>query len=223
MIGLLASTSEVLRREGVGELVRRAIRKLLRPVIQVNRWYFLEGDHADPPSPPPPPARVPLEIRLARPKDFEAHAEDLRRVHQEAAKVEGRLARGDVAMLGLVEGQLAHVQWLAFASPIDIEEVGVRLFLGPGETYSYGVETLPEWRGHGIHPVMSFRRTEYERAWGIVRHVSYVAASNTFSLKTVGRLSRRRTKTVSTIRLLGTRRLVLGATREGRPHLVPLP
>jgi len=218
----LASARAALRHEGVGGLFRRTVRKMLRPVVQVDRWYFVEGDHSEPP-PPPPPARVPLEIRIALPQDLEAHAEDLCRVDQDPAKVQARLARGDTAILGLVGGRLAHVQWLAFSSPIDIEEVGVRLFLGPREGYSYGVATLPEWRGYGIYPVVLFRRMEYERACNLLRHVAYVAASNRASLKTTTLLDGRRLKTVWTIRLSRKKRLVLCATRGWRPKLSSLP
>ena len=132
-----------------------------------------------------------------------------------------RLDKGDVAIVGIVEGDLAHLQWISFRSPW-VNEIGVTLRLAPGESTAYGAFTAPAWRGHGIHALAS--RFLNEEAATARRHpdVAWVWASNRASRRVLfAKLGRRRTKTVWSFRVLGMRRpLLIGATATGSPSLV---
>ncbi len=221
MVGVTSFTTvrRVLRWEGWGGVITRAVKKALRPVIQVDRWFFFEADLTAPL--PRLTARVPLEVRLANPEDWERFADEFHTVQVDREEARRRFERGDMAILGLSSGHLAHVQWVAFSSPIWLEDLGISLSLNTGEAYDYDVVTLPAWRGQGIQFAVLPFVTAYMRARGCDRFVYYVAADNVQSLKVPARLGRKKTRTVWSVRTLrGTRRrLFLGVRRGKSPSL----
>ncbi len=192
---------------------------VLDPLVRVRRLLFFETD-LDAPAPALEAATIPLDLHVAALDELLALGVALDEAGVSPEEARQRLAEGDVAIVGMVSGQLAHLQWITFRSPW-INEIGVRLRLGPGEAAGYGAFTAPAWRGHRIHTFASRFLNEEERRRGASRHVSWVWASNTPSLRAFATLGRRRTKTVWSIRLVGMRRpLILGATPAGSPSLV---
>lgn len=195
-----------------------AIKKAIRPIIEIHRVFFFETDLTQPS--PTVNARIPLEIRPVRLEDLDAWADELEAGGIDRQRARHRLERGEVGIVAVSGRQPAHVQWIAF-SPVWVSEIGVTLVPGPGEAYSYDTVTLPGWRGNGIHPAVSSFINQYERSLGYTRHISYVRADNVQSLKvTRTKLARRQTKTVWRIRIRGMKGpLILGATRQGSPSL----
>jgi GNAT superfamily N-acetyltransferase len=186
--------------------------------VRVRRLLFFETDLAAP-APALATATIPLDLHVASLDELLALGPALDEAGVSAEEARQRLAQGDVAIVGMVRGQLAHLQWISFRSPW-INEIGVTLRLGSGEAAGYGAFTAPAWRGHGIHALASRFLNEEERRRGATRHVSWVWASNTPSLRAFAKLGRRRTKTVWSIRLVGMRPRLLGATSAGSPSLV---
>ena len=209
-----------LRRwEGWSGVVRQVARKVYRPIVEVHRWFFFETDLHRPL--PPATARVPVEIHAATSAELEAFADVLRASGIDPDECQRRLAHGDVAVVVLSGGQLTHIRWISYASPIVIREIGVSLHLGPSEGYIYNSVTLPEWRGKGIADVPTGFTARYSLSRGVTRHVYYVRADNVQGLKPPARLHDRRTKTVWAVWILGMkRRRLFGVTREGSPSLV---
>ena len=200
-------------------LAVRAAPLLLAPVVRARRLLFFETD-LDAPAPALDAAPIPLDLHVATLDELMALGPALDGAGVSVEEAGRRLAAGDVAIVGIVRGQLAHLQWISFRSPW-VNEIGVTLRLGPGEAAGYGAFTAPAWRGRGIHALASRFLNEEERRRGATRHVSWVWASNAPSLRVFAKLGRRRTKTVWLIRLVGMRRpLILGATSAGAPTLV---
>jgi GNAT superfamily N-acetyltransferase len=187
--------------------------------VRARRLLFFETD-LDAPAPALDAATIPLDLHVGTLDDLLTLGPALADAGVSAEEAGCRLAAGDVAIVGMVRSQLAHLQWISFRSPW-VNEIGVTLRLGPGEAAGYGAFTAPAWRGHGIHTLASRFLNEEERRRGATRHVSWVWASNAPSLRAFAKLGRRRTKTVWSIRLAGMRRpLILGATSAGSPSLV---
>ncbi|MCI0545999.1 MAG: hypothetical protein L0027_01805 [Candidatus Rokubacteria bacterium] len=213
---------QVLRFEGVRGLAARAGRKLLDPLVRVRRLFFFEMDLTRPfPRVEP---RAPLEMRVATREDLETFAGALAGLGVGRAEARRQMDAGDVCTLGLVRGELVHVAWVSFRSPW-IDEIGVRLELGPGESCGYGAVTAPEWRGLGIQPAGALFRNACQRARGSTRHISWVWAGNLGnSPKKQDERGRWRTKTVWLIWTIGMRQpLLLGATQTGSPVLKKSP
>ena len=209
---------DLRRWEGWSGVARQVARKVSRPVVEVRRWFFFETDLRR--DFPPATARVPVEIRAATSAELETFADVLRAAGIDPEKCQRRLARGDVAVVVLSGGQLAHVRWISYSSPVVIREIGVSLHLGPSEGYIYGSVTLPEWRGKGIADVPTGFTARYSLSRGVTRHVYYVRADNIQGLKPPARLHDKRTKTVWAVRIVGMKhRRLFGVTRTGSPSL----
>jgi hypothetical protein len=166
-------------------------------------------------------ARIPLEIRLAAVADIEAFAEDLKAAGLSVDDARRRLQDGEVPIIAVSGGRLTHMHWLVFAGPVLLGELGLTLHLRPGDAYNSYAVTLPGWRGKGIHPSVSSFINRYERSCGYTRDVFYVWAHNVANLRVVvGKLRRRRTKTLWCVWLFGMRRpWSFGCKGHGVPRL----
>ena len=214
----VAQALEIARWEGIRGLLRRGLRRVLRPVVRVRRLLFFEMDLTQPF--PKVEARVPLEMRMAIAEDLETFGEALMELGTDMAKARRQFERGDFLCLALSQGTLVNAGWVTFSSPY-IEELGVILELQPGESCGYQAVTHPNWRGLRIQPAAALFRNECQRARGCTRHISWVGADNIANVGPQAARGRRRTKTVWSIWIRGMRRpLLLGATREGSPSLV---
>jgi len=217
---LLVRAEGVLRRQGLQSFLGRALRRALGPVVRIDRLIFFVTDVTT--VLPRLEARVPVDIRPATPEDFEAFAATFERMGVDPSELQERRDRGDVAFLALVGGRLVHSQWITFRAPL-VSEIGVHLALGPRETCGYGAATLPEWRGHAIHPAVSLAVREYERAHGYLRHFAWAWARNFEAVRTTEKVGRP-SRTVWSVWVLGMPRPVaLGVARSGSPRLAPAP
>jgi len=213
----LARAGGILRHQGLGSFLGRALRRALRPVLRVDRVLFFITDLSM--ALPRIQARIPVEIRMATQEDFDAFAATFERMGVEAGELQERRDRGDVAFLALVDGRLVHSQWITFEAPW-VSEIGVRLALGPREVCGYGAATLPEWRGHAIHPAVSLTIREYERARGYVRHINWVWKSNFEGARGTEKLGIP-ARTVWSVWVLGmSRPLAIGVAGNGSPEFV---
>lgn len=217
---LFAEGWRTLQRQGVGPASRRLIRRLLSPVVRIDRLIFFVTNLTKPL--PRVQARTAVEIRPATPRDFETFAPVFRLMGVDRGEIQSRIARGDVALLALAGEALAHVLWITLVAP-EVSEIGARLMLGPGEACAYEGFTPPEWRGHGIDPAVGSAALEYERSQGCTRHIGWAWASNFASTRTMFKLSRP-TRRIWSIWVVGMRRpVVLGIRGRGSPPLERLP
>lgn len=181
--------------QALGSRGIRAVRRLVSRVVVVRRVFFFETDLTQ--TPPSVTGRIPLEIRPATAADIEAFAEHLKAAGLSIDDARRRLQAGELPIIAVSGGQLAHIHWLVFAGPVSLGELGLTLHLRPGDAYNSYAVTLPGWRGNGIHPAVSSFINCYERSRGYTRDLFYVWAHNAANLRVViGKLRRRRTKTL---------------------------
>jgi hypothetical protein len=202
-----------------GAVTIRAVWHLAARVVRIRRVFFYETDLTQPLA--TATASTPLDIRVGTATDIETFARDLTAAGLSVDDAHQRLQRGEVPIIAVSDGQLAHIHWLVLAGPVVLGELGLTLHLGPGEAYNSRAVTLPGWRGKGIHPAVSCFINRYERSGGFTRDLFYVWAHNAANLRVVvGKLHRRRTKTLWVVWLLGTGRpWTFGRTRHGAPRL----
>jgi hypothetical protein len=196
-----------------------AVRRLVTHVVVVRRVFFFETDLTQ--TLPAVTGRIPLEIRPATAADIEAFAEHLKAGGLSIDDARRRLQAGELPIIAVSGGRLAHIHWLVFAGPVPLGELGLTLHLRPGDVYNSYALTLPGWRGNGIHPAVSSFINCYERSRGYTRDLFYVWAHNVANLRVViGKLRRRRTKTLWCVWLFGMRRpWSVGRKGHGVPRL----
>jgi hypothetical protein len=206
-------------RPASGSDIVRAVRHLAGRLVVIRRVFFFQTDLTGPLA--TAAASIPLDIRVGTATDIETFTRDLTAAGLSVDDAKQRLQRGEVPIIAVSDGHLAHIHWLVLAGPVVLEELGLTLHLGPLEAYNSLAVTLPGWRGKGIHPAVSCFINRYERSGGFTRDLFYVWAHNVANLKVVvGKLHRRRTKTLWIVRLLGTSRpWPFGRTRHGIPRL----
>ena len=212
----------MMERQDIERLITasiRAVRRLVWRVVVVDRVFFFETDLTQ--ALPRVTARIPVEIRAATAVDLEAFAEDLKAGGLSADDARRRIRAREVPIIAVSGGRLTHVHWLVFTGPVLLNELGLILHLRPGDAYNSFAVTLPGWRGNGIHPAVSSFINRYERARGYTRDVFYVRAHNVANLRVVvGKLRRRRTKTLWCVRLFGMPRpWTFGRKARGVPWL----
>ena len=197
----------------------RAVRCLVSRVVVVRRVFFFETDLTQ--TLPSATARIPLAIRPATAADIEAFADDLKAGGLSIDDARRRLQAGQVPIIAVSGGRLIHVQWLLFAGPVPLSELGLTLFLRPGDAYNAYAVTLPGWRGNGIHAAVNSFIKPYERSRGFTRSLFYVWAHNVAEVRfVIGKLRRRRTKTLWCVWLFGMQRpWIFGRKRQGVPRL----
>jgi len=197
----------------------RALRHLAARLVRIRRVFFFETDLRQPLV--IATASIPLDIRVGTATDIETFARDLTAAGLSVDDAKQRLQRGQVPIIAVSDGHLAHIHWLVLAGPVMLDELGLTLHLGHGEAYNSLAVTLPGWRGKGIHPAVSCFINRYERSRGFTRDLFYIWAHNVANLKVVvGKLHRRRTKTFWVLWFLGTGRpWPFGRTRHGVPRL----
>jgi hypothetical protein len=203
----------------VGSCGIRAVGRLIARVVVVRRVFFFETDLTQ--TLPSVAGRIPLEIRPAAAADIEAFAEHLKAGGVSIDDARRRLQAGELPIIAVSEGQLVHIHWLLFAGPVALGELDLTLHLRPGDAFNAYAVTLPGWRGNGIHPAVSSFINCYERSRGYTRDLFYVWAHNVANLKVVvGKLRRRRTKTLWIVWLFRMRRpWSFGRKGHGVPRL----
>jgi len=196
----------------------------MRRLMCIRRVVFFVQDFGPDPVPgeaSPAVATVPVRFKLAIPEDVDRYAADLLAVGVEPAEARRRLTVGDIGYFGVVGDRLVHQSWETSQQP-QVDEIGMRLILAPGETSSYGTVTTPGWRGHRIQPASFAFRIQSRRARGVRRTYSWVSGDNAANLRVHAGRGSRRLAVVWTLRVLGMRHpRVLWVNPPGALPLAP--
>ena len=214
--------SEIFRRGGPGALLGRLLRRGLRRLVSWQTISFFVLDHLASLELPEVRARIPLHVRLAQDGDWELVRDFALRSGKTWADIEGRLRRGDLCIVGLSEGRLVHVSWIARASSW-VPPIRATLRLERGEAYGYDSVTDEAARGHGVQPAIMNFVLRYEQANGYQRHFFYVDHQNYSGLRLLGKitdLSVTKTRTVRCLRIAGLGgHVLIGLGRGPGPRL----
>ena len=207
---------EVLRDEGPGGLIIRAARKTRRAILQVERVAFYDTDLTQPfvglrPLP------VAVEFIVATPDDllnrYEATLETDFGV--EPRDVEQRLARSHIALLGLHQGVVISMLWLAFDAQ-RVSEIGRTMVLHPGEILTYNAVTVPAWRGCGVSPHLSLFALHFAMQHGARRHINWRRLGNAPAIRVAAKLGDRLLAVVTAVRLLGIQQPLVFGTHSAQ-------
>jgi GNAT superfamily N-acetyltransferase len=195
---------EVLRTEGFGGVVVRAIRKAESAVLRIEQIAFYEYNLTRPVVRLRPPS-IEVEFIVAMPddllKDFDIGPQEVRQ----------RLARSHVALLALHDGVVIAMLWLAFNSQ-QVSEIGRQMVLSPGEVLTYNECTLAEWRGHGVSPHLNQFAHRFAMLHGASRRINWRRLGNAPAIRVANKLGDRPFAVVTTAMVLGVPQvLVFGA------------
>lgn len=161
----------IYRHEGLRRVVFRVLKKLAKPVIQIDRYVFtlrdliLEDAGQQ--------AQVPVTARLLTLEDAECFAVTF---NQPPDRVRQRFGEGYQCFVGIVDDQMVHFQWFLGCSTsrnVTFGNSGFAFVLRPGDTYAGGTYTLPSWRGKGIAAKVSLAKFNYLKSCGHTRKVGF--------------------------------------------------
>ena len=203
---------EVLRTEGFGGVVVRAIRKAESGVLRIERIAFYEYDLTRPAVGLRPPS-IEVEFIVAMPDDLlKTHRATLEADFDIGPQeVRQRLARSHVALLALHDGVVIAMLWLAFNSQ-QVSEVGRQMVLRPGEVLTYNECTLAEWRGHGVSSHLNQFAHRFAMLHGACRRINWRRLGNAPAIRVANKLGDRPFAVVTTAMVLGVPQvLVFGA------------
>jgi len=179
---------DIWRNNGALVLLWRILVKLVAPLGELSMEILYARDLTDEIA--PLPARVYVTIREASAADIDAMLrleglpvagdESGPEVVQSPAAAEAikeavffrrlfeeRFERGENCLLGFVESELAHVNWLCRRAAEAIP--GYPIVLLPDEAYETDAFTAPRWRRLGIHKFAHNEMLRRARAWGCRR------------------------------------------------------
>lgn len=125
-------------------------------------------------------AKVQVDWRIADAADIDALPEETIQ-YTDYRKQLGKkmLLEGSVCLIGLVDGETAHVGWMTFDR---ISSPPFYLPLGPGWAYFHRTRTSPAFRGKGLQGAGIKKRLELARESGVIRAVNMVDTANAVSL-----------------------------------------
>lgn len=130
----------IYRHEGLRRVVFRVLKKLAKPVIQIDRYVFtlrdliLEDAGQQ--------AQVPVTARLLTLEDAECFAVTF---NQPPDRVRQRFGEGYQCFVGIVDDQMVHFQWFLGCSTsrnVTFGNSGFAFVLRPGDTYAGGTYTV---------------------------------------------------------------------------------
>jgi hypothetical protein len=90
---------------------------------------------------------------------------------------ERRLARGDRCFASWHEGRIVDAGWAATGA-VFVPYLGRYILLEPGDIYSYGAYTLPDYRGYGLYMSRNSYTARRNQKEGFERSVALVAPEN---------------------------------------------
>jgi GNAT superfamily N-acetyltransferase len=190
----------ILRYGGVGMLVGHLLRRMLHPLVAWEAFSFLELN-IDTMRIMDTRARIPLDIRLAGLEDRKLIESFADQSGLPPGEFEARLARRDLCFIGLSEGRLVHVFWVATVLGC-IPQIAATIRLTPGESYLYESQTHETARGQGIQPAVSAYILSWGRAHGFHRAFFYINRRNMAGLRILGRIFDPPPQVVKTVRWL---------------------
>ena len=205
-LALLRRAKDVFRTEGLPALLRRAFR-LAGPWFFDCRRYYLyyhevrELDEAD------FVPRIQGFTFKAICNNEEADelaattGVDLRRRFVTARK---RLDRGAIATCIVVNGEIAHIGWLALSEEAKkaVDSLPCRVDFSNREAYMTDAQTIPKYRGKGLMAYGGFRRMQVLRERGVLTARYTTAASNTVAQRALTRFSGRKYARARYVKLL---------------------
>ena len=195
---------------GLKTVILRSLKKMLLPVVRMGGLVFVECDLRK---------LLPEKEELPGVVAREAVVGDGKLFKNQEVFLE-RINAGHRCFVGIdsATGKLANYRWVA-TSGAYIPEIDRFIILKPGETYTFDLETLPEFRRRGIDSYM--RRYIYQRLkeQGFTRVYSYVRADNFPMFRSSRRLLRPIGR-VWYVQVRGFKCLVFGERRFRLPELV---
>lgn len=143
-----------LRESGLAHTLMKLSRRVIPGRIAAVSWFQVNEIPSGAVPPDPEPAtggsdRGAPTVRWASPRDVEAICPLGRR---SPAMLRERFARGDLALVVLVDGEIAGAQWYS-RGPRSVDGV-FRVELADGELWSYDGLIAPHQRGRGLFSVL---------------------------------------------------------------------
>ena len=101
--------------------------------------------------------------------------------------MKARLERGDLCVIAIVDGRVAHYSWAQFSGQHEIRDVGQRVEVQRGHAWVYHCRTADWAKGRGIYPFVLTRILTECKARNIQSAWIYAGAENVASRRGIER------------------------------------
>jgi len=187
---LVTRAREVLATEGLASLLKRSIAYF---IFDLTDYYLYELPIRELTEADYPPNLGHLDVRVVRSNQ---EAEELRAscgfdLCRRFVNAETMFHGGAVAVCVTVDGNVAHVGWVATNEEGEraISPLRQRVEFSRGEAFTGGGLTLPQYRGNGLLRYGSFARLRYLRSQGCTTLRYAVAVNNEAARKGLASLA----------------------------------
>lgn len=101
------------------------------------------------------------------------------------------LDKGAIAFCFFVEGEIAHIGWVALSEEAKkaLDSLPLKVAFSNNEAYTGGTETIPEYRGNGLMAYGYFKRFQFLREKGITASRNAVTVNNIASQRAHAKFS----------------------------------
>jgi GNAT superfamily N-acetyltransferase len=128
-----------------------------------------------------------LELQILDLAAFDAMSSEARdalvqRLELPAAYTREKWRRGDLAVVGILDGRPAGIGWCA-RKPVFVPDIGREITPTQGECYIYEVFVHPDERGKKIAPAMLDHLSRYLRARDVYRAWALIERANSSSVR----------------------------------------
>jgi GNAT superfamily N-acetyltransferase len=205
MLSKVRAVQRVYRQEGALVLLWKVSAKLASPIAEIS--LDLTFDRSIERPLPVPAARAPMSVRLATDADLVslipllAEDEYLSSIDEARtlathdkdgigaailANYRRRIAEGSQAYVGIIDGAIAHLNWLCMHS-CDTWPEG-RIVLAADEVYTTDAYTLPAFRGLNVHAVVLASMLNEANIMGRRRALTFTNVTRASSYRGLRRL-----------------------------------
>jgi hypothetical protein len=126
--------------------------------------------------------KIPVEIRQATVEDLPK----LKEIVDEAKydRFKRRFQEGNICFIALDKEKIVSFSWIGLSNKFE-PELRVEIKLAEKEAYLFDAYVVPEYRNHGLYPVVGNNNLKYLRNLGFKQVIIFVDNTNIFSLKAV--------------------------------------
>jgi len=187
---LITRARGLLATEGLAALVKRSLKYF---IFDATEYYLYELPIREMADADYPDSLGQFDVQVVRSvQEAEELAARFRfDLHERFINAETCLHAGAVAICMAVDGEIAHVGWVATSDEAAraISPLRQRVEYSKGEAFAGGGLTLPEYRGNGLLRYGSLARLRFLRQQGCTRLRYAVAVNNAPAIKGLASLT----------------------------------
>jgi hypothetical protein len=172
----------LIKQRGISKFTWVGFRYILRKTLRIHwQTYTCFKRSLDEPIPNIVP-KIPVEIRQATINDLPKFKEIIDEAKYDRFKQ--RFQEGNICFVALDKEKIVSFAWIGLCNKFE-PELGVEVKLAEKEAYLFDAYVVPEYRNHGLYPVVGNSNLRYLCNLSYKQVFIFVDDTNIYSLKAV--------------------------------------